>query len=157
LYYFNLASRKFMQSRAKSCKVRLFPYVMGSHGKSRKVLLFPNFSPKLPAKSCQVIGSHGQSCQVRGIPRTKGGLHSYAQLCTQRWKKNRIFFILTWKYLSFKKRIVIILIPYGYSNSVLYLIAVYIYAYIKYIIHKKIQLAILHCVRKWDFWGYNDV
>ena len=81
MYYFNLASRKFMQSRAKSCKVRLFPYVMGSHGKSRKVLLFPNFSPKLPAKSCQVIGSHGQSCQVRGIPRTKGGLHSYAQLC----------------------------------------------------------------------------
>ena len=47
---------------------------MGSHGRSRKSLLFPNFSPKRPAKSCQVIGIHGQSCQVRGILRTKGGV-----------------------------------------------------------------------------------
>ena len=74
-------SCKVAQSRVKSVYFRTSWAVMG---KSRKSLLFPNFSPKLPAKSCQVIGIHGQSCQVRGILRTMGGggyIHTHNSVC----------------------------------------------------------------------------
>ena len=77
-------SCKVAQSRVKSVYFRTSWAVMG---KSRKSLLFPNFSPKLPAKSCQVFGSHGQSCQVRGIPRTKGGyIHTHNSVCYSKFK-----------------------------------------------------------------------
>jgi hypothetical protein len=41
------------------------------------------FISELFEKSCQVMGSHGYSCHVHGIPWTKRGLHSHAQLI---WK-----------------------------------------------------------------------
>ena len=64
-------SCKVAQSRVKSVYFRRSWAVMATPVKS---IYFRPFCQNFPP-------SHAQSCQVRGIPRTKGGLHSHEQLC----------------------------------------------------------------------------
>jgi hypothetical protein len=62
--YYHAVSFNFMKKRLNSV-VRVIPFI----------------SELFEKTSRQVMGSHGHSCHVRGITRTKWGLHSYAQLC----------------------------------------------------------------------------